>query len=257
MSTGRTTALILMLLIGGELLFAFLYATNQLEPGPMPGYRTMHLIQMVLVIFLAIQVSRRAGERWLLGSRLLIAGLALSLVGDIINSFLIDFSFILKNQVLLSILPFSLAHLLYINVFWRLSNHPQGPLKAAGSRRRVRRISLLLWPIFAVGLWTLITSDAGLLLRILGLPYAFLVIGMAITTFWVRAAWGRPANGLLVAGCCFVVSDCLLGLHLELGAARPFPISQAIWLSYLLAQCLIARTLLIPQRRSARWPSTR
>ena len=228
---------LLCLMLLGELLVAVL-APSPLAPA-MQHYRVFHLLQMAALILLVVrgmELLRRA-------SLLVVAGLLLSLMGDLINSFLVDLSHLLEPQVLLSIPAFVGAHLCYIAAFSSLLRERQG---AGVQWRKLLPISLplalLLW-------WLVIDAAAPPLLKALSVGYALVVTLMGLVAWqYARrlcgAAWIPAAGGLL-----FVVSDSLLGLFLLDGPARPLWASQAIWTSYFLAQALICALVIPGQAR--------
>ena len=204
-------------------------------------YRALHLLEMVALIALVVgTIGPRSAV-----SRLIGLGLMCSLIGDFINSHLLSLEHVIRPQTLLSIPPFTLAHLAYMAAFVRL-------LRAAGERApsRASVIGLLLvWPWVAVGLWSwMIHDDAPERLRQLSLAYAFVVTLMGLLALMLGARLGHAARLPAIGGVLFVVSDSLIGLFLLDGPARPLWASQAIWISYFAAQCLIAQAGTIPPR---------
>lgn len=200
-------------------------------------YRWFHLLQMGVLITLAIYTYRVDWLQpvWGRVARLVLGGLTFSLLGDLINSFLIDLSFILQPQTLLSAIPFAIAHFLYIAAFWLAA---QSSASTIGGRQLVLTVSL--WLPLATGLWLmLVDSSAGPVLKWLSFAYAHVVVLMALTSFWPwfaigRGAWVAPAGGLV-----FLLSDAFFGAWLTEGQGRPLWVSQLIWTTYLLAQlCL-------------------
>ncbi|MGB1580659.1 MAG: lysoplasmalogenase family protein, partial [Nevskiales bacterium] len=110
--------LLISLLVGEVAIWWWRADFAQLETA----YRSYHLAQMLLLIFTAAllwpRVVGTAASPWLYS--LILLGLLSSFVGDVINSFLIDLSQIVEPQTLLSVVPFAIAHCLYIAAFWRL-----------------------------------------------------------------------------------------------------------------------------------------
>lgn len=219
----------------------------------MAGYRVMHLMQMLCLIAFAgwcwrgvrqsktVVVAERA--LWLRVSNAVLLALLLSFCGDLINSFLFDLSHIVEPQTLLSVVPFMLAHILYIAAFWRLAHESERGRSMTW--RLLRNPMLLAWPFLAGGLWKIVVSaEAGPLMTGLSALYALVVVLMAITALWVPLCRGRVFLLLAAGGLLFLISDSLLGAWLPAGPDRPFPVSQAIWISYFLAQCCIATVLL-------------
>lgn len=219
----------------------------------MVGYRVQHLVQMALLIGFAFWCWRRirttqvipVAERVLWGrvSTAILVALILSFCGDLINSYLFDLESIIKPQTLLSVVPFLLAHLLYIRSFWRLSHESERGRSMVW--RLLRNPMLLLWPLLAGVLWQAVVSpEAGGLIKGVSAVYAIIVVLMAITSLWVLLCRGLVFWPVALGGGLFLASDTLLGLHLLAGPDRPFIVSQLIWLSYFLAQFLIATVLL-------------
>lgn len=222
--------LLLVSLLAGELLaWYFGEQFGDFEPA----YRIFHLLQMALLIVLAAMIARGAagGLRWLI-----LAGLVFSLGGDLINSFLFDLSHIIEPQTLLSVVPFAIAHCLYITAFWRLGRSGPQPFPGA-----LIVLTLLVWPVLAVSLWLILVDyEAGPLLKWLSLGYAHMVMLMALVSLWPLKPLGARAWLTAAGGLLFLLSDSFFGAWLTEAQARPLWVSQTIWVTYFLAQICIA-----------------
>ncbi|MBL8021027.1 MAG: lysoplasmalogenase [Leptospirales bacterium] len=211
-------------------------------------YRIFHLAQMIFLIFTGWIVYK-----FVTGTRtrthitetdhtkiavLVLVGLIFSFIGDSINSNLIDLTRAtgIKQQVLLSVPVFAVAHILYIRSFILLSRF--------NVQKRTWIILLLIWPLFSVGLWKAIVNPASSLMVALSFPYAFMVALMALSSLRVPLAWGRVGLPTAVGGFLFLLSDSLIGW--SLGREGSFMLSQIIWSTYFAAQILILRSVLIP-----------
>ena len=200
----------------------------------MPVYRILHLVQMLALIAL---VAARHGwtdpqARWVL------AGLSLSLLGDGVNSYLLDLSAIIRPQILLSIPAFVCAHLCYLVAYARvLGRRPPSP-----GARNVRWLMALLWLPLSLLLWRLVIDpNAPPLLLKLSVGYAMVVMLMGLVALLLPLERGRVALWPALGGLLFVISDSVLGAHLLDGELRPVWISQWIWISYFAAQCGVAQ----------------
>jgi uncharacterized membrane protein YhhN len=201
------------------------------QASGMQGYRLIHLAEMLALIALVLVESRGRGRI----VRLVLAGLLLSFAGDIVNSYLIDLTHILKPQTLLSIPPFVAAHLCYIAAFVILT-------RTASARSLPWAPLVLAWPVLALGLWWLVIDhNAPPLLLKLSVGYAFVVMLMGMMALLLGARLGRAAWMPALGGLIFVVSDGILGSYLLDGPQRPVLASQVIWATYFLAQALISR----------------
>lgn len=217
------------------------------------AYRIQHLMQMGLLIGFAFWSWQRiritqvipVAERVLWGrvSTAILVALVLSFCGDLINSHLFDLEGVIKPQTLLSVVPFLIAHLLYIRSFWRLSHESERGRRMVW--RLLRNPMLLLWPLLAGVLWQAVVSpEASGLIKGVSAVYAIIVVLMAITSLWVWLCRGLAFWFVALGGALFLASDTLLGMHLLAGPDRPFVVSQMIWISYFLGQFMIAAILL-------------
>lgn len=203
-------------------------------------YRLAHLVEMAALIVLTLSTFGWQGRV----ARLVITGLLLSFAGDLVNSFLFDLGFLLEPQTLLSIPPFVAAHLCYIAAFVILLRRASGELQPWG---RV----LLAWPVLALVLWWLVIDrNAPPLLLKLSVGYAFVVTLMGLMALLLgmrlrHAAWAPAIGGLM-----FVLSDSIFGSFLLDGPQRPVLVSQAIWVTYFLAQVLISRAPVLQDQMS-------
>ncbi len=233
---------VLVSLVGFMLLaegLASLYLDRPDAAG-MTAYRVVHLAEMlVLIVIVAWQFRLQSPE-----SRLVLAGLLFSFGGDLINSYLFNLGFLLEPQTLLSIPFFVVAHLCYVTCFIRLLSNPSAGQPAA--RLWHWLIALGLWPWLALGLWQVVIDPASppLLIK-LSVGYAFVVMLMGVIAVLLGAVRGRQAHWPALGGLLFVVSDSLIGLYLLDGPSRPVLASQAIWITYFLAQVLISRAPLL------------
>lgn len=243
----RQWVLILVLsLLGCEVLACWLDQNGTPFAEFETAYRSFHLLQMFFLIVLAELAFARlpSGSLWRSVSRLVLIGLCFSFVGDLINSFLFDLSFILQPQTLLSAIPFAIAHFLYIAVFWRLGRQGDAALSKTGIV-----LTLLAWPLLALGLWSLIVdTSAGPVLKWLSFGYAHMVVLMALTSLWPLKAWGKIAWVAAAGGLTFLLSDSFFGAWLVEAQGRPLWVSQTIWTTYFLAQLAIAHVPLIGEK---------
>jgi uncharacterized membrane protein YhhN len=234
--------------LAGLLVFVLLLEYIAFLQLPVPDaagmgvYRVLHLVEMLLLIGLvAWQFRLRSVE-----SRLILAGLLLSFGGDLVNSYLFNLSILLKPQTLLSIPLFVLAHLCYIACFLRLLRRP--PPGRPAVRPWQWLLALVLWPVLALGLWQVVIDPAAPPLMVkLSLGYAFVVMLMGVIAVLLGAVRGRQALWPALGGLLFLISDSLLGAFLLDGPTRPVLVSQAIWITYFMAQVLISRA---PQLRA-------
>jgi hypothetical protein len=232
-----------LLLIAGEAKAIIL----QLTDGPWNeySYKGFHLIQMVLVIGISFMIrkevmSASAGShtktgRWVKVPVLVLTGLVFSFIGDFINSALIDFTFILKPQAMLSIPFFTIAHVLYVIAFYFLSYRPGAENSVT---KKQMTIGLVIWPVIGICLWLLVIPvEADSLIKYLSLFYALVVTLMAVASFWPYLAFGRSALYVPVGGILFALSDGIIGYTL----LRPggFYVGMVIWTTYFTAQLLI------------------
>lgn len=202
----------------------------------MPAYRILHLAQMLaLTCLIAQRVADQAPQaRWIL------AGLLLSFVGDVVNSFLLDLSAVVQPQILLSVPAFVLAHLCYLAAYAGIL----GRRPPTSSARAVRLGLAVCWLPLSLILWRLvIDSEAPPLLLNLSVGYAMVVMLMGLTAVLLPLERGLTALWPALGGLLFVVSDSLLGAHLLHGDLRPVWVSQLIWISYFAAQCGLAHTV--------------
>ncbi len=232
------TLLLVVSLLGCEVMACWLDQNGHDFAGFEPGYRVFHLLQMLLLIILAA-ISFSKIESNTLGSavaKLVFAGLCFSLVGDVINSFLIDLSFIVQPQTLLSTIPFACAHFLYIACFWKI-----GRTGGQAVSKGLMAMTFMLWPLFAFGLWQLLVdSTAGPVLKWLSFGYAHMVVLMALTSLWPLMSMGKMAWVAAAGGLVFLLSDAFFGAWLVEGQGRPLWVSQIIWTTYFLAQlCMV------------------
>ena len=238
--------LIVMLLILGEVAAIALGSVHE------PIYRAYHLVQMLLLIAMAFAIRSEISDSslataskpaWTSVAGRFATAAVFSLAGDLINSELLDLTFLLRPQVLLSIPFFAVAHLLYIGNFHRMTSPPIHPVSAASLRKRMIITVAIGIPITLV-VWNLIARPGdSAIATVLSLLYGGLLLAMAITSEWVSRAWGRAGLSVTVGALLFLFSDALIGFYLV--AERPFAVSQLIWATYLLGQLLIVRAGLL------------
>jgi YhhN family len=203
-----------------------------------PALVALLLPQMLLVIAIAAVMHRGlpTDPPWPRVGTWLLAGVLVSFVGDLNNLRLIDLTAITPAQTLLSIPLFATAHLLYILSFHRLSR------PHFATNPKFKRRTLCVWPVLAIAAWWLLVPDAlGPVERAAAFVYAFLVVGLGVASLWLVAAYGRRAWPSALGGWLFVFSDGLIAVHLPDPA--PLSTSMVIWLTYVLAQLLIVRTM--------------
>ncbi len=217
-------------------------------------WKIIHLFEMLsLIVIMLIQKKEIYNSKNDLSTtlfNLITTGLLFSIIGDLINSYLIDLTCIIKTQSILSALPFSIAHILYIRSnyiisekYATLNRHVFYPMQ------KLRKITLVVWPILSVLLWKILVSDAApALIKYLSFAYAFMVCLMALSSVWLYNATGK--NGLIPAlGCViFLSSDSIFGYFLMDGNNAPLWSSMAIWLTYFTAQLFIAHVPFVWER---------
>lgn len=232
--------------IGFALLCLALEALLLLFPSDELGrplwYKLAHLAEITFLIGLVMGACARLSGPTRSAAGLILLGLALSFLGDFINSYIFDLSPILSPQTLLSIPFFAAAHLLYCYAFYRLGGQD--------IRRATQLVSLLLWPLLAVGLWLLVVGeDAKPLLKWASLGYSLVIVLMLIQACWLFVVARKASFWVVLAAISFMVSDALLGSYISMGDQRPLWVSQLIWISYLLGQLGIAATPLLVKGR--------
>lgn len=215
------------------------------------SWRLVHLSQMIILIVLMLCSKKDIKQVQHFPSRtvyrLVLTGLIFSFMGDLINSYLLDLTFIIKTQSILSALPFSIAHILYIRSNYLISEqHASSSAPFFLSMKTLRIASLILWPLVAILLWKVLVSDtAPVLIKYLSFGYAFMVCLMALSSIWVLNALGQRGLGVAMGGFIFLCSDCIFGYFLMDGPRAPFWASQAIWTTYYTAQLFIAHSPLV------------
>ena len=211
-----------------------------------PAYRIFHLGQMLLLLVTACLSGRLvpAHSPWIATRWLILFGLLFSFAGDVINSFLIDLSFIIEPQTLLSVVPFAIAHCLTISVFWRLGRQGAHPMPVV-----LIGLTLLAWPVLAASLWLILVDyEAGPLLKWLSLGYAHMVVLMALVSLWPLKSLGLAAWVTATGGLIFLLSDSFFGAWLTEGQNRPLWASQLIWVTYFVAQICVMQVPLIGRK---------
>lgn len=260
----------LFMLLGVAAIIEILAALLLRDPQApaMQAYRLIHLGEMVVLIMI-VAMATGLRDRVAL---LVVAGLLLSLIGDVVNSLLFDLSHILRPQALLSIPPFAAAHLCYIAAFIIVLRSPAQSVFNSEAERSERPQAgaeesrgfladgplpwgrvLMIWPVLALALWWLIIDrGAAPLLLQLSLGYALVVILMGLMALMLGLRVGGKAWIPAAGGLVFVLSDGILGLYLLDGPNRPLLASQAIWITYFLAQGLISQLTVVGEQRSQR-----
>ena len=188
-------------------------------------HRVFKPIAMLLALMLVVQRSR-TGDRTVLAGRLLLAGLALSLLGD---CFLM-----VPGYFIPGLLSFLCAHLCYLALF------RQG-VSWLPSRRGV-------WATLGVGvaMYAVLFPALDPVLRAAVGAYVVVIALMAAQAIG-RALVLRDKASIAVAigACIFMLSDSLLALN---KFAVPFPMAQFLVLaSYYVAQILIVANALSGQ----------
>lgn len=232
-----------------ELMAAFFDAS---KTRVLNTWRVLNLFEMLLLIgWVMYDTNKNKSYYSQLANQLsilIIVGFVFSFMGGVINNHLIDLTFILKNQSILSAIPFSIAHILYIRSYYLLSQNPQNTTNYfITDMKRLRIISLIVWPIFVFALWKiLIPSTAPVVIKYICLGYAFMVSLMALTSFWVYNAWGSRGIMVTIGGIIFLVSDCVFGYFLMQGPNVPILAAHFVWITYYIAQLCIAQTPFVP-----------
>lgn len=220
------------------------------------SWRIIHLLQMLALIALLLYEGNKINKKSNPESHtiyiLIITGLLFSFVGDGINSYLVDLTFIIPNQTILSALPFSIAHILYIRSNYVISHHYiSDKSQAYFPIKKVRLATLVLWPVIAVVFWSLLISDsAPKILKYISFGYAFMVGLMALSSVWVLNRLGKDGIIIFLGGIVFLCSDSMIGYFLLDGPNRPFWASQVIWITYYIAQLFIAHSPFVPLKLS-------
>lgn len=217
------------------------------DPFPKP-FRGFLLCQIVVVAVLAFYLrwalslgAKRASASypaWRKASNFITAGVSISIIGDLINSRLIDLTAFFSVQTVLSIPFFAAAHILYILTFYGLC---KGYLR---ENPDAKSNALWAWVLLSVGLWyVILPRDLDPMLRYIGLGYTFMVVGMGVSSVWMAFAFGKRGIPATIGGVAFVISDGIIGHYLP--GEAPIGVSIWIWSTYLIAQLLIVRTLLL------------
>lgn len=230
------------LLVGFLLLeLPFIWLLNS-QPELTVVWRIVHLAQMLMLMgWLAMANQQLSPEFRRCGQGLMLA-LVLSFLGDVINSRLIDLSFIVDPQIFLSIIPFAITQLIYALLFWQAA-------KASPSIFQYKWLSLIAWPVITFLLWrNLLADDMPPVLTAATLGYASMVLLMLVTSSWLWRAWGSAGLPLLVGALIFVSSDATIGFNISQGHSPAGWSAHYIWASYIVAQCLIVRLGLIRQQ---------
>jgi len=213
-------------------------------PGRLPTVmKFLLLAEMVLVIVITARLRSPLLGRpaWRRAGNFILAGLLLSFLGDVNNLRLIDLTFITPVQTLLSVPFFIAAHGLYIASFRLLAKH-----RGVGSSRWLR-LTAVAWPILSLAAWYFIVpAELGIVEKIVALGYTFVVVGMGVASLWLVAAWGTRAWPQALGAALFIFSDALIGVHLP--DPSPIATSMIIWMTYVSAQLLIGRTLVLASK---------
>lgn len=211
------------------------------KPELVPLWRVLHLVQMLLLIALTWASKRQLQHQqsnWASASNLVLAALCISLVGDMINSRLIDLNALFSPQTVLSIPPFAIAQMLYVALFWQSYKRP----KQASDSPRFRQVGLLVWLPLAAALWSTVFSSS-LPPVMLGATvfYTALVVLMGVTSTWIWRSWGATGITICIGALLFLTSDAMIGHAMSSGNSPSGFSGHVIWLLYIVAQCLIAR----------------
>lgn len=227
------------------------------KPELEPAWRILHLLQMTLLIVLVI-VSRRQipteSSHWKRLTGFVLAALTFSIIGDFINSGLIDLSSLVQPQQVLSIIPFALAQFIYVLMFWRSSSvSPEhGDVDAISN---FKLAGLVLWLPLSVALWFSVFSDhMPTIVERATLFYTCLVLLMGITSTWVWRVWGDIGSWVTIGALAFLVSDAMIGIAISKGVSPSGIGAHIIWVLYFMAQCLIARLPVLGLAMEARIP---
>lgn len=215
-----------------------------------PAWRGLHLLQMLLLIGLVIvgrSYLKKQESHWVTQSHFVLAALVFSFIGDFINSGLIDVSAITEQRHVLSIVPFAIAQIIYVMVFWRSSSvSPEH--SASDSISNFKLAGLVLWLPVSVGLWfTIFTDWMPTVIERATLFYACLVMLMGITSTWIWRVWGDIGSWVTIGAMLFLISDAMIGSAISRGVAPEGVAAHIIWATYFSAQCLIARLPLLGQ----------
>ncbi len=240
-----------LLILGAEIA---VFLTPGMDYLHGKGYPIFHLSQMAALIFLTYLTHRKISESpeiryldretWKRISFFIRLALVSSLAGDLINSELFYLGFIIEPQKLISILPFAFAHYLYIRAFILMTPEPDASGKPGHIAKKRIWITVILAPIAAVALWNAVISDhASQLIKILSFPYALIVSLMMLAAVQMPIVWKKEGMRIALGGWLFVISDSLIALYII--EPRSLIVTQTIWISYILAQILIASSLFL------------
>ena len=219
-----------MLLPAYVLSAALAIASPQLWPGTWAPFAVLKTVTTLLVI---AHAARRGGQGTLM-RRALLAGLGLSLVGDV--------ALLWPQQGFLpGLVAFLLAHLAYLFAFTRGVRLVAWPLAFAGYGLLAALVLSQLWPGVPAPLRAPVVA------------YVVCLAAMAAQTasFWhvagrgADAATRRRLAGAAIGGALFLASDALLAIN---RFHTPLALS-GLWIlsTYWAAQWLIASAL--PPRR--------
>ncbi len=216
------------LLIAYGLSAALAIACQQLWPADWAPYALLKALTTALVIAYAAGRGRPGDAR----RRALLAGLALSWVGDVALLWP-------REGFLPGLVAFLLAHLAYLWAFTRGVRLAAWPVAYAGYALLAGAVLALLWPGVPAGLRAPVAA------------YVLCLAAMAAqTACWWRAAppGDTLARGAALGGLLFLTSDALLAIN---KFHSPLPAS-GLWIlaTYWAAQGLIAHSL-APRRAAS------
>ncbi|MGX5695138.1 lysoplasmalogenase [Agromyces soli] len=197
---------------------------------------TKATLMPALIVAVLIAAPRPRGvSAWLV-----VAGLAFSWGGDVALSFPGD------GWFTIGLGSFLAAHLVYLALFLRLGRmrRAAGDGRGRTPRRPVPVWALVVYPVWYLGFLALLGPNTGALL----VPVA--AYGLALGAMAAFAA----GNGPLIAwgGALFVVSDSVLGMGRFLPDYEFALHDEAVMVSYLAAQGLIALGTVVALRVAAR-----
>lgn len=222
-----------------ELPFIWLLSN---QPELTSIWRISHLVQMLILMGWLVLANQHLGPEFRRGGLWLLVALIFSFIGDVVNSRLIDLSFIVDPQIFLSIIPFAATQLIYALLFWQAA-------KSSPNIFQYKWLSLIAWPIITFVLWQSLLSDGMTpVLTAATLAYASMVLLMLVTSSWLWRAWGSAGLPLFAGALIFVSSDATIGFNISQGHSPAGLSAHYIWVSYIVAQCLIVRLGLIRQQ---------
>eukprot|EP01095_Lingulamoeba_sp_RSL-Kostka_P004037 TRINITY_DN15127_c0_g1_i1.p1 TRINITY_DN15127_c0_g1~~TRINITY_DN15127_c0_g1_i1.p1 ORF type:complete len:284 (+),score=11.56 TRINITY_DN15127_c0_g1_i1:61-912(+) len=228
------------------------------------SWKKFHLLQMLFLVMFSLIRYTFVKNKYNEGNRhlqlCLLIGIISSFIGDVINSEIINLSFIIKPQVLLSAIPFSITHICYAYVISMIcfsKSENQRKIEIIDLLKKIHRLCLLLVPVIAISLWYYYVysnsnSATSSLLLFISFGYSFLVTILFIATLLLfLCSYVIEKNSiyfdfiLFLGGSLFLYSDCMISVSLFSGIYTSISHLQLIWVTYYASQIILCPFLLL------------